>query len=86
MSDITLEDSSPSDNRRQPLDGANEWARALQESPLRFAFLDGTIETVCPDNRENDWVLNVKRGILSSLQNTMVSLEGETRRREVVCV
>ena len=52
----------------------------------RFAFMDGTVDTVCPHSSEETWVLNIKRGILSSLHNTMVSLEGESRRREVVCV
>lgn len=80
-----MEDSDPRDYRRRTsLDGAREWASSLQERPLRFAYLDGTIDAVCPDDREQTWVLNVKRGLLSSLQNTMVSLEGETRRREVV--
>ncbi len=86
MSGVTLQDSDPRDyGRRQPLDGAAEWAQTLQERTLRFAFLDGTIEAVCPDEREETWALNVKRGVLSVLQNTMVALEGDTRRREVVC-
>lgn len=86
MSRVTLQDSDPRDyRRRQPLDGASEWGRALEERPLRFAYLDGTIDAVCP-GAEEDWVLNVKRGILSSLQNTMVTLDGDARGHEVVCV
>ena len=46
--------------------------------------MDGTVDSVCPDSNEKTWALNIKRGILSSLHNTMVSLEGESRRREVV--
>lgn len=39
--------------------------------PFRFAFHDGVIGELCPDEAEENWVVNFKRGILSSLQNTM---------------
>lgn len=38
---------------------------------FRFAFHDGVIGELCPDEAEENWVINFKRGILSSLQNTM---------------
>ncbi|XP_024085563.1 apolipophorins [Cimex lectularius] len=44
---------------------------ALTENPLRFFFEDGTISQICPSKRESVWGLNIKRGILSSFQNTM---------------
>lgn len=37
----------------------------------RFAFHDGVIGELCPAEGEENWVINFKRGILSSLQNTM---------------
>jgi Lipoprotein amino terminal region len=37
----------------------------------RFSFRDGEIDELCPQSGELSWVLNFKRGILSSLQNTM---------------
>lgn len=36
-----------------------------------FAFHDGAIGELCPEEIEENWVINFKRGILSSLQNTM---------------
>lgn len=37
----------------------------------RFAFHDGLISEICPEEAEEDWVLNFKRGILSLFQNSM---------------
>ncbi|XP_050528812.1 uncharacterized protein LOC126898616 isoform X2 [Daktulosphaira vitifoliae] len=38
---------------------------------LRFSFHDGHISTVCPDDGESEWALNIKKGILSAFQNRM---------------
>lgn len=38
---------------------------------FRFAFHDGAIAEVCPEQDEPNWVLNFKRGLLSMFQNTM---------------
>uniref|UniRef100_W4VR36 Putative lipoprotein n=1 Tax=Corethrella appendiculata TaxID=1370023 RepID=W4VR36_9DIPT len=43
----------------------------LEENELRFSFHDGAISEICPHESESVWVQNFKRGILSSLQNTM---------------
>lgn len=37
----------------------------------RFSFHDGIISEICPDESEDDWVLNFKRAILSLFQNSM---------------
>uniref|UniRef100_T1HM72 Vitellogenin domain-containing protein n=1 Tax=Rhodnius prolixus TaxID=13249 RepID=T1HM72_RHOPR len=37
----------------------------------KFYFEDGTISQICPDENESIWALNIKKGILSSFQNTM---------------
>lgn len=37
----------------------------------RFSFHDGIIAEICPDDGENNWVLNLKKGVLSMLQNSM---------------
>lgn len=51
-----------------------EFAATLQASPLRFSFQDGRIDQLCPSADESIWALNVKRGLLSAFQNTMVDL------------
>lgn len=38
---------------------------------LRFAFDDGRIDELCPHKHEPAWALNLKRGVLSMLQNNM---------------
>ncbi|XP_042874952.1 uncharacterized protein LOC122255069 [Penaeus japonicus] len=56
------------------LDGSShgpEFAAAVTKSPLRFSFQDGRVENVCSEVSEPAWVLNFKRGVLSTFQNTM---------------
>ena len=38
---------------------------------------------LCPDRQEDPWALNVKRGLLSALQNSMDTLRGEQSVQEV---
>ncbi|TDG46759.1 hypothetical protein AWZ03_006806 [Drosophila navojoa] len=47
----------------------------LTKNLLRFAFHDGYISEVCPTEQELPWVLNFKKGILSSFQNTMMRFD-----------
>lgn len=46
-------------------------ADELMRFELRFAFHDGTVSEICHEEDEPVWTLNLKRGILSSFQNTM---------------
>ncbi|EDW03099.1 uncharacterized protein LOC6561417 [Drosophila grimshawi] len=52
-----------------------ELANDLTKNLLRFAFHDGLISEVCPTELETPWVLNFKKGILSSFQNTMMRFD-----------
>ena len=47
----------------------------LKKNLLRFAFHDGLISEICPSTTEPTWVLNFKKGILSTLQNTMMRFD-----------
>ncbi|XP_029160980.1 apolipophorins isoform X2 [Nylanderia fulva] len=48
-----------------------EFKTSLERFTLRFTFDDGIIHELCPDQREPVWALNLKRGMLSMLQNSM---------------
>eukprot|EP00106_Octopus_bimaculoides_P004758 XP_014772200.1 PREDICTED: vitellogenin-like [Octopus bimaculoides] len=48
-----------------------KFSDTLEEHPLRFSFQGGRIEDLCPNHDEPTWSLNIKRGILSSLQSAM---------------
>lgn len=63
---------------------SNEFKTALEEHPLRFSFQDGIMEELCPLPEESAWVLNIKKGILSSLQNTMDTFKTEQNLVEVI--
>jgi hypothetical protein len=48
-----------------------ELGEELRKNSLRFSFHDGHIDEVCPEDIEPAWALNLKKGILSTMQNTM---------------
>ncbi|XP_078656508.1 apolipophorins-like isoform X3 [Branchiostoma floridae x Branchiostoma belcheri] len=72
LSDVDLKEAS-----RQALmvtsSNKREFQRALERHPLRFSFQDGVIPEICPSAEEETWVVNIKRGILSALQNSYLS-------------
>jgi len=49
---------------------------------MSFVFVDGRIDSVCPRSDDETWAVNIRRGILSTLQNTMTSLKGVVTGRE----
>ncbi|KAL5015760.1 hypothetical protein ScPMuIL_005349 [Solemya velum] len=63
-------------------DQSGEFQQALERYPLRFSFQDGVIERLCTYNAEPSWVRNIKRGVLSTFQNSMDSLERDQTARE----
>uniref|UniRef100_A0A7G3AUB2 Putative lipoprotein n=1 Tax=Lutzomyia longipalpis TaxID=7200 RepID=A0A7G3AUB2_LUTLO len=50
-------------------------AEDVTKYELRFSFQDGLIAEICPHDDEENWVLNLKRGILSAFQNTMTRFD-----------
>ncbi|XP_071443259.1 uncharacterized protein [Hetaerina americana] len=52
-----------------------EFAAALQKNPLRFSLQHGKVEELCSLPGELPWVMNFKRGLLSSIQNSMDDLK-----------
>lgn len=64
-------------------DQSGEFQQALERYPLRFSFQDGIIERLCTYHAEPSWVRNIKRGVLSTFQNSMDSLERDQTAREV---
>ncbi|KAH8412988.1 hypothetical protein KR009_007324, partial [Drosophila setifemur] len=54
----------------------------LSKNLLRFAFHDGLISEVCPQEQEMPWVLNIKKGILSAFQNTMMRFDVDSNTTE----
>lgn len=84
LTDVTMEDSNPSNlETRQQVQRSNEFKQALETRTLRFSFVDGHVQSICADQEEPVWVLNIKRGILSAFQNTMETLDEDQRVFEV---
>lgn len=54
----------------------------FQDKAMSFAFVDGRIESICPRSDDETWAVNIRRGILSALQNTMNKLQGVSKDRE----
>lgn len=83
LTDVSLQDSDPARyETRQPVRDLLQFRKALQDKPMSFAFVDGRVESVCPRSDDEPWAANIKRGIISSLQNTMTSLKGVSNTRE----
>jgi len=59
------------------------YSREMTARPVRFAFDDGRIEHICVDEAESTWVLNVKRGILSAIQNAWEADELAVHEEEI---
>lgn len=43
-------------------------AEQLQSKAIHFAFEDGTVVDVCADQEDDQWVIDVKKSIISALQ------------------
>ncbi|XP_064104223.1 uncharacterized protein LOC135214035 [Macrobrachium nipponense] len=66
-----------------------EFSEAIMKNPLRFSFQDGVVESLCSEATEPTWVLNFKRGLLSTFQNSMNNINhGEGQETDVagMCV
>lgn len=60
-----------------------EFNKNLAMYNLRFAFDDGKINELCPHEGEPVWALNLKRGVLSMLQNNMQRFDVDHRVEEL---
>ncbi|GAB6031625.1 hypothetical protein CHUAL_009385 [Chamberlinius hualienensis] len=69
---LTLRDVELRDPDRDRLLNNNDvFKSSLEENSLDFSFQDGLVNQLCPRPNEPLWVLNIKRGILSTFQNSM---------------
>ncbi|XP_037094876.1 LOW QUALITY PROTEIN: uncharacterized protein LOC119114923 [Pollicipes pollicipes] len=84
LQEVTLKDSDPKNaNSKQEVDNMATFKRELERRPLSFSYQHGRIEDVCSDPNEPVWVLNFKRGLMSTMVNSLRSMEaGETRSQE----
>ncbi|GLH12110.1 Uncharacterized protein GBIM_16860 [Gryllus bimaculatus] len=71
VSDVALWEGWVANGRRREIRGTQRFEADVSEFPLRFSFHDGIISELCPAANETSWVLNLKRGILSTFQNSM---------------
>lgn len=50
-------------------------ASELEKRMLSFSWQDGTVDSLCPEQDEPVWVVNIKRSVISMLQHTAQSIE-----------
>lgn len=62
---------------------ASDLISGLEQNPLTVSFQDGNIEELCLPQPENDKILNIKRGILSMIQNNMDDINKDQTVTEV---
>ncbi|KAL3871442.1 hypothetical protein ACJMK2_039441 [Sinanodonta woodiana] len=81
LSNVVLSETNPnSPMEMKTLD--SEFSRAMERNLLRFSFQDGRVEELCPAGGDAPWVLNVKRGVLSTFQNSMENLQRDQKVKE----
>jgi hypothetical protein len=63
-----------------------EYKRVLEKEPILFSFDEGRIESVCSSSDDQPWAVNLKKGLISSLQVSLKSLEGSkiVKERDVL--
>ena len=84
LRDTRLEEYDPRDlSRREATATSAALARALEARGLRFSFQDGRVEALCASDADDAWVVNIKRGVLSALQNSMTTLDDDSTVLEV---
>ena len=86
LRDVKVYRSDPSSSQMIFADESGEFKRNLERFPLRFSFQDGVVEELCPLQEESTWALNVKRGILTAIQNSMDRLDKDQKVREVTVI
>lgn len=60
-----------------------EFKSGLEKYTLRFAFDDGLVRELCPEPEDEVWAINIRRGVLSMLQNTMQRFDVNHRDEEL---
>ncbi|XP_046361600.2 uncharacterized protein LOC124138779 [Haliotis rufescens] len=83
LRDVKVYRSDPySSNPMKYADETGEFKRNLERFPLRFSFQDGVVEELCPADGETTWALNIKRGLLTAVQNSMDRIDTDQRVKE----
>ena len=67
------------------VDRLSDMKTGLEQNSLRFSLGKGLVTGVCPEASEPTWSLNMKRAILSSLQNSMPDFQATHSTTEVGC-
>lgn len=71
LHDLKLAEKPTDDLDTQTHPNSELFSESITKYSLRFAFRDGIISEVCPNDEEQSWVLNFKKGLLSMLHNSM---------------
>ncbi|XP_071088621.1 uncharacterized protein [Haliotis cracherodii] len=83
LRDVKVYQSDPSSSTPMKYaDESGQFRRNLERFPLRFSFQDGVVEELCPAEGETTWALNIKRGLLAAVQNSMDNLDQNQRVKE----
>lgn len=81
LSDVKLSEHDPETSSMTPV--TSDLILALQSNPLAVSFQDGRIEELCLTKPEDEKILNIKRGILSLIQNNMDDITKDQTVTEV---
>ena len=75
MTDIKI--ANPNDNVNTV-----EFSDALTRNGISFGFDDGRVRDVCHSDQDPLWVLNVKKGVMSSFQQSLENFDSSVNVTE----
>ncbi|XP_078688971.1 uncharacterized protein LOC144920574 isoform X2 [Branchiostoma floridae x Branchiostoma belcheri] len=79
LMDVRLYESNtgePNQVQWQRSPNSNDFARDLQQNAVWFRYQSGRVQDIRPSQDEQQWVLNIKRGILSQFNFNLIQRQG----------
>ncbi|XP_066290263.1 trichohyalin-like isoform X1 [Branchiostoma lanceolatum] len=79
LMDVRLYESNSGESNQvewQRSPNSNDFSRDLEQNPLWFRYQSGRVQDIRPQQDEQQWVLNIKRGILSQFNFNLIQRQG----------
>lgn len=83
LKNVRFEDLTTGSSEYTRLDSFRTQESQLERHSLLFGLQDGKVEQVCAHQDDDIWIVNVKRGVVSMMQNSLEDLSSSSFIHEV---